>query len=134
MNALLRDMASAGAYIFATPVYFWNVSGTMKMFFDRLLPLLVMRREGSRIRLESRVAGKRAAVIVVQEEEEGPHRSIPLLFFKRNFEDFGLEFRGQVMAFGALHAGDIKKNSKALAEARALGRGLYCTDQSARKS
>jgi multimeric flavodoxin WrbA len=138
MNALLRDMAGAESYIFATPVYFWNVSGLMKMFFDRLLPLLVMRREGNRIRLESRVAGRRAAVLVVQEEEEGPHESIPLLFFKRNFVDFGLTFSGRVMAFGALHAGDIKKNRKALAEARALGRDFgksgQSTDQSARKS
>ncbi len=124
MNALLRDMAAAEGFVFATPVYFWNVSGLMKMFFDRLLPLLVMRREGNRIRLESRVTGKKAAVIVVQEEEEGPHQSIPLIFFKRNFVDFGLDFRGKVMAFGALHAGDIRKNRKALLESRALGRSL----------
>lgn len=124
MNALLGEIRRADALIFASPVYFWNVSGLMKMFFDRLMPLLSMRREGDRMRLESVVAGKRAGIIVVQEEEKGPHQSIPMLFFRRNFADFGIEFTGSVLAYGAFYPGDIKRDRKVLEEAKRLGRKL----------
>jgi len=124
MRAVIEDMAAADALVFATPVYFWNVSGLMKMFFDRLLPLLRMRKAGGKWRLASRLAGKRAGIIVVQEEAEGPHESIPLLFFRRNFSDFDLEFSGSVFAFGALDPGDVRKQPAVMEEARALGRSL----------
>jgi multimeric flavodoxin WrbA len=124
MGAVIEEMAAADALVFATPVYFWNVSGLMKMFFDRLLPLLRMRKVGGKWRLASRLAGKRAGIIVVQEEAEGPHESIPLLFFRRNFSDFDLEFSGSVFAFGALNPGDVRRQPAVMEEARALGRRL----------
>jgi multimeric flavodoxin WrbA len=124
MNEILEEMIDADAFIFATPVYFWNVSGLMKMFFDRLLPLLTMRREGNRIRLLSRVEGRKAGIIVVQEEEQSPHESIPLIFFRRNLSDFGLRPAGEIFAYGALQAGDVRENRKAMQEARQLGRDL----------
>ena len=124
MNRILKQMQQADAFIFATPVYFWNVSGLMKMFFDRLLPLLVMKKDKDRTRLESRIKGRRAGIIVVQEEAKGPHESIPKMFFERNFADFELELDGSVLAYGALHAGDVKKDGSVLEEARKLGRRL----------
>jgi multimeric flavodoxin WrbA len=124
MNGILKAMVEADAFIFATPVYFWNVSGLMKMFFDRLLPLLTMKRERDRIRLHSRVEGRKAGVIVVQEEEQSPHESLPLLFFRRNLSDFGLRLAGELFVYGALHAGDVRRNPKAMKGARQLGRDL----------
>ena len=124
MNTLLAQMQQADAFIFATPVYFWNVSGLMKMFFDRLLPLLIIKKDKDRTRLVSRIKGKRAAIIVVQEEAKGPHASIPMMFFERNFADFGLELEGSVFIYGALHAGDVNKDEAGLEEARMLGRML----------
>jgi multimeric flavodoxin WrbA len=117
-------MKKANAFIFATPVYFWNVSGLMKMFFDRLLPLLKFVKEGERMRIKSRVEGKNCAIIVVQEEERSGKISIPLLFFKRNLEDFGLKMIGKLFVYGALLPGDVNKNKNAIKRAYLLGRRI----------
>ena len=123
-NPLLALMRAARSYLFATPVYFWNVSGLMKNFFDRLLPLFEVTWEGDRARMRSLVAGRKAGIIVVQEEAKCPHPSIPLLFFERNFADLSLSFAGSVFAYGALRKGDVRRDRRALAAARALGRKL----------
>ena len=41
MNVLYRDFQSADALVFATPVYYYAVSGQLKTFLDRLNPLYV---------------------------------------------------------------------------------------------
>lgn len=39
VNALLEDVAQADILVFATPVYYYEMSGQMKTFLDRLNPL-----------------------------------------------------------------------------------------------
>jgi len=44
MDALLQKYIAADLYIFATPLYVFNVSGLMKNFMDRTIPLARMTR------------------------------------------------------------------------------------------
>jgi len=124
MARLLEEIPRASGLIFATPVYFWNVSGLMKTLWDRMLPLAGLDLTRRPLEMNSALRGIPAASIVVQEEAQGPHTSICELFFRRNFADFGLVDRGSVYAYGALTAGEVKSDAEALAAARALGRTL----------
>lgn len=124
MDLILDAMLEARALLFATPVYFWNVSGLMKTLWDRMLPLAGLDIRKRPLVMKPLLTQTRAGVIVIQEEAEGPHGSIPRLFFDRNILDFGMEKAGEVFAYGALRRGEIRKDRKALAAARALGRKL----------
>jgi len=105
-------------------VYFWNVSGTMKTLWDRMLPLAGLDIERRPVRMDPMVRGLAAGTIVVQEEAEGPHASIVRLFFERNLADFGLRHVGDVYAYGALHRGDVREDAGAMAAAFDLGQRL----------
>ncbi len=123
-DGLLAEMLAARALLFATPVYFWNVSGLMKTLWDRMLPLAGLDLTREPVGMEPLLRGRRAGSIVVQEEAQGPHASIVRLFFERNLADFGLEHVGDVYAYGALRRGEVRGDAAALAAARALGRRL----------
>ncbi len=124
MNRLMVDMRGASALLFATPVYFWNVSGLMKTLWDRMLPLAGLDLSRRPLVMRPLVQGLRAGAIVVQEEARGPHESICEQFFRRNFQDFGLVDRGSAYAYGALAAGEVLRDDQAMAASRALGRAL----------
>jgi hypothetical protein len=96
----------------------------MKTLWDRMLPLAGLDIRKRPLVMKPLLTHTRAGVIVIQEEAEGPHGSIPRQFFDRNILDFGMEKAGEVFAYGALHRGEIRKDRKALAAARALGRKL----------
>lgn len=124
MFEILEAMQEARALLFATPVYFWNVSGLMKTLWDRMLPLAGLDARARPLVMKPRLNGIRAGVIVVQEEAEGPQASVPRLFFDRNITDFGMVKVGEVYAFGALKRGEVREDAAAMSAARALGRSL----------
>jgi len=132
---VLAAMEGAGALLFSTPVYFWNVSGLVKTLFDRMLPLAGLRWTPGGARMESRLAGKPGGAIVVQEERERPGLpSIPRLFFTRNFEDFGIVPAGIVLAAGARNPGDVRRDAASMRAARELGARLAAAARHPRSS
>jgi len=122
--ALLDEMRAARALLFATPVYFWNVSGTLKTLWDRMLPLAGLDLTQRPVSMTPLIRGLTAGTIVVQEEAEGPHTSIIRLFFERNFRDFGLRPIGDVYAYGALLAGEVREDAGVMDAAFELGQRL----------
>lgn len=66
MKKLVPDILRADGIVFATPVYWANMSGAMKDFIDRLTPF-----ENDGYRLE----GKIAAIIASSKENEGGRHS-----------------------------------------------------------
>ena len=121
---LLRAMHESHALLFATPVYFWNVSGLMKTLWDRMLPLAGLDLTARPATMNPLLKGHKAGSIVIQEEAEGPHSSICRLFFERNFADFGMENAGEVYGFGALNRGDVRTDEGAMGAAFELGKRL----------
>jgi multimeric flavodoxin WrbA len=123
-DELLAAMLDARALLFATPVYFWNVSGLMKTLWDRMLPLAGLDLQSKPVSMTPLLRGRRAGSIVIQEEPQGPQSSICQLFFERNFADFGLQHVGDVYAYGALRRGEVRDDTAAMAAAHDLGRRL----------
>lgn len=54
--------------VFATPVYWYAMSGLMKDFFDRLTDLITIRKESGR-----QLRGKKTSLLVVGSDDELPH-------------------------------------------------------------
>ena len=127
MTELYPALMEARAILFATPVYFWNVSGLTKILWDRMLPLAGLDLSRRPLEMRPRLRGKRAGTIVVQEEAAGDQPSICRLFFERNLADFGLVDVGSVYAYGALHRGEVHGDEEAMRAAFSLGRALAST-------
>lgn len=73
--------------IFATPVYWYSMSGIMKVFFDRLTDLLTIEKE-----LGRKLRGKRMAVITCSTGENlGDNFWLP---FSQTAKYLGMEYIG----------------------------------------
>ncbi|MFD0794198.1 flavodoxin family protein [Mucilaginibacter litoreus] len=73
--------------IFATPVYWYSMSGIMKVFFDRLTDLITIKKE-----LGRKLKGKTASMIAV-----GADPAIPDGFetpFKHTAAYLGIQYQG----------------------------------------
>lgn len=74
--------------IFATPVYWYNMSGIMKVFFDRISDLIRIEKETGR-----KLRGKKIGVISNSHDDEIEDSFyIP---FKKSADYLGMEYLGQ---------------------------------------
>ncbi|MBO6516764.1 MAG: NAD(P)H-dependent oxidoreductase [Bacteroidia bacterium] len=75
--------------IFATPVYWYSMSGIMKVFFDRITDLLKIEKE-----LGRKLRGKKMAVVTSSEGGNlGEHFWIP---FSESAAYLGMEYIGNI--------------------------------------
>ncbi len=82
---IVEAILQADDIIFATPVYWYAMSGRMKVFFDRLTELITTRKQLGRA-----LKGKRCHLIAC-----GTDAELPFGFaepFRRTSEYFGMEF------------------------------------------
>lgn len=84
--------------IFATPIYWYNMSGIMKVFFDRISDLLTIEKE-----LGRQLRGKNMAVIANTSDEELDY-------------DFFLPFRKSAEYLGMNYLGDVYINANTTIE------------------
>jgi len=118
MNALLPKLRAAGVLVFASPIYFFSLSGQMKVFLDRTYAL-----GGGED--WSALSGKKCATLFTYADANPMYSGVSNAY--RNFQDACL-FLGLTDA-GCLHAtcgaaGEIANNQAILQEAEALGRKL----------
>lgn len=72
-------------FIFATPVYWYSMSGIMKVFFDRLSDLLSIEKDiGRRLRMKSM-----AVVSCSESQDSDEHFWIP---FKKSADYLGMKY------------------------------------------
>ena len=84
MRRLVRDYST---FVFATPVYWYAMSGVLKVFFDRLTDLLTIEKE-----LGRKLRGKKMAVVTSSNGDHlGEHFWLP---FAHTAAYLGMEFRG----------------------------------------
>ena len=118
MNALLPKLRAADAIVFASPIYFFTLSGQLKVFLDRTYAL----GGGSDW---SALHGKKGATVFTYADSNAMYSGVTNAY--RVFQD-AFQFLGLTDA-GCLHAtcgaaGEIAQNEAILAQAEALGRKL----------
>lgn len=113
MNELYAEFSSADALAFATPVYYYAVSGQLKTFLDRLNPLFPRKNAFRDVYLLATCADEdRSATNGAVKDMEG---------WIECFE--GARLAGVVYGTGAADAGDVKKTA-APQEAYTFGKNL----------
>jgi multimeric flavodoxin WrbA len=86
---LMRKMVTYDIIIFATPVYWYAMSGTMKAFFDRITDCLKLEKETGR-----KLRGKKmAAISCGSEPDETEGFFVP---FKESAGYLGMHYLGHV--------------------------------------
>jgi multimeric flavodoxin WrbA len=120
MQQIYAALRRAEAWIFAAPVYFWNVAASLKRVIDRCYAFYT-EEGGWRLGLEGK---RRGAVIVVQAdaEQETPKRVADYL--ASVMRDLGVEVIGQLAEGSLSDPGDAAARPELLERARELGRQL----------
>jgi multimeric flavodoxin WrbA len=120
MAQVLDALRGAGAWVLATPVYFWHVSGSMKLAVDRFFSFFTDQPEW-RLALPG---ARRGAVIVVQADadQETPDRIAEYLASTLAYHN--AEVVGRLAVPGLGGPGDAAARPELLEEARELGRKL----------
>ncbi len=86
---LMEKILDFDTLIFATPVYWYAMSATMKTFFDRITDLLKIRKD-----LGRQLRGKNMKVVCCSsDQEEFPEFWKP---FERSAEYLGMQYQGAV--------------------------------------
>ena len=117
MQALYPKLIEAGAWVIASPVYWFNMSAQTKIFMDRCFALPAYQEEP--------FIGKRIAIAMAYGGED-PFDS-GCVNALRTFQDaFGyIEAKIVGMVYGsAMDAGRIRSNRKVMREAYDLGKKL----------
>ncbi len=84
--SVAKQMIDADHIVFATPVYWYSMSGTMKIFFDRLTDLLFSHKS-----IGKALKGKKTYLIASGAEAELPEGfEVP---FKRTSDYFDMKFQ-----------------------------------------
>lgn len=122
MAGVLDDVVSADVIVFATPIYFCNMTGLMKQAFDRFFSFFV---PDYAISDEPSWLGKGKSFVLIQVQGEGPERYTDLLDqYAPALDTLGLHERSLIRACGVRDPGDVMMAHEALQEAAERGRAL----------
>lgn len=113
MNNLYDNIQNSDVLVFATPIYYYQVSGQLKTFLDRLNPLYVRDNKFSKVYLLTASAD--------DEDSATEGAKVAMQGWIDCFE--GVELAGVVHAKGVTDKGDIDSN-EALTKAYNLGKSI----------
>ncbi len=119
-NSLIDRMIPHEIVVFATPIYWYGMSGPMKNFVDRWSQTL---RDDKYPDFRKQMADKKGYVIAVGGNQPTV-KGLPLILqFQLIFQFFGAKLEGYVIGEGH-RPGDILNDHSALAQADALQKEL----------
>lgn len=106
---LIERMLQYETIIFATPVYWYSMSGIMKTFFDRLTDIVTIRKD-----LGRKMIGRRTFLIAVGSDQSAPPGfDVP---FRLTSEYLDMKFVSCLYCPARRVAGDVPGLEKFLAE------------------
>jgi multimeric flavodoxin WrbA len=119
-NSIIDRILPHDTLLFATPIYWYTMSGSMKNFIDRWSQSL---RDANYPDFKATMASKKAYVIAVGGDQ--PYlKGMPMIQqFKHIFDFMGMEFGGYVLGKGS-KPGDILQDQTALFAAEQLHQQL----------
>ena len=114
MNILLESIRQCDVIVFATPVYFYSVSGQLKVFLDRTVPLYGQQYNFSGIYiLSASESCSKSAMDGVIKDIEGWMTCFP-----------GTKLAGVIYGTGILSPGAVKSQRKLLDDATQMGQSI----------
>jgi multimeric flavodoxin WrbA len=119
-NSIIDRVLSCDILIFATPVYWYSMSGSMKNFIDRWSQSL---RDANYPDFKIQMSAKKAFVVTVGGDDPAFKALAMIQQFKHIFDFMGMEFAGYVIGEGN-KPGDILQDNKALFAASELNQLL----------
>jgi len=119
-DQIIQAFLTSDIVIFATPIYWYSMSGTMKLFIDRWSQTL---RDPEYPDFKDTMSSKEAYVIAVG--GDNPYiKGLPLIQqFQYIFDFMGISFAGYVIGEGN-KPGDIMEDSEALFAAEQIQQAL----------
>ncbi|WP_155592399.1 flavodoxin family protein [Lysinibacillus cavernae] len=119
-NAIIERILPHDILIFATPIYWYSMTGMMKNFIDRWSQTL---RDPNYPDFKAMMSSKKSYVIAVGGDQ--PYmKGLPMIQqFQHIFDFMGITFEGYILGEGN-KPGDIVQDSKALSAAECLRREL----------
>lgn len=112
-NQVIDRVLKHDILIFATPVYWYSMSGTMKLFIDRWSQTL-RDKNFPNFRAE---LGKKKAIVIAVGGDNPSIKALPLIQqFQYIFDFFGTSFEGYIIG-KASKPGEIQNDEKAITAA-----------------
>lgn len=119
-NKLVERMMKHDTFIFATPIYWYSMSGTMKNFIDRWSHTM---RDEKFPDFKKQLGTKKAYVVAVGGDNPSI-KGLPLIQqFNYIFEFMGISFEGYVLG-KAKRPGDISEDKVAFSAAEELNKKI----------
>jgi len=118
-DQLIDRMVAADAVVLGTPVYWFSVSGLLKLFIDRWS----LYQRGDE-RLRDLTAGKKLVVVVAMADSNASYLEAVLAPLRYAAKWLKMQWAGEVVATGVSDPGEVEQRPDLLADARALGQSL----------
>ena len=115
MNIVYEKIRDADVILFATPVYFAQMTGHLKICIDRLYALIDAEY------MSRLPVGKKFGVVVTQADESTPFCEIIYKTIEFAMEFLKIESCGSINANGVQQAADLLQMTDLLAKAEAFG-------------
>ena len=120
-DQIIQQMLTSHILVFATPIYWYSMSGTMKMMFDRLSQAI---RDTRYPHLKKHLQTTKIIVLAVGGDE--PHiKGLPMIQqFHYIFDFLGMSFDHYLLAKGN-RPKDVLLDEKAIQESKLLNKWLF---------
>jgi multimeric flavodoxin WrbA len=115
MNSVYDSLREADIWVLSSPIYFDNISGQLKLFFDRLFCLT-----------KKKLPGKRRAAFIIAYEDKKRDDYLKNMRVYQSYLSWFADFESAevLQAWGVAAAGDVSKKPEFLEQARELGARL----------
>ena len=118
-DQLVDKIVAADVVILGSPVYWFSVSGLLKLFIDRWA---LYQRGGERLR--DLTPGKRMVVALAMADADDSYVEGILAPLRYAAKWLKMQWVGEVVATGVSDPGEVEQRPDVLADARALGQSL----------
>jgi len=118
-DELIDKIVAADAVVLGSPVYWFSVSGLLKLFIDRWA---LYQRDDQRLR--DLTPGKKLVVALAMADADDSYVEAVLAPLRYAAKWLKMQWVGEIVATGVSDPGDVEQHPDVLADARALGQSF----------